>query len=204
MRNSETKDERRSRLTSVLAEAFIELGYRGATTAALAAKCELRENELYRLWDSKKAMFLCAVKSVYDSTIADWDQFSDSSSSTSMAQRVLDYQAKGHGHAGFYRIVFSGLHETNDADIKASLRRMYRGFHKAIAKMILQHHDMAGTEMTDDFRDRADLSAWALIGLGAIADIDLCIQLTSSGKRERLIRDAGQHLLNLPIQTPKN
>ena len=64
MANPSKIDDRRRQFTPRVATAFIELGYRGTTTAELAQRCGVRENVLYRIWPTKKAMFLDAVEYV--------------------------------------------------------------------------------------------------------------------------------------------
>ncbi|NIL95921.1 MAG: TetR family transcriptional regulator [Planctomycetales bacterium] len=196
-------EQRRVRLLPILTQAFIELGFRRATTAELAARCQLRENELYRLWKNKKAMFIDAVQQVYDSTLKAWSQLSVADESTSMAQRVLAHQAIHQGRMGFYRIVFAGLQETDDTEIKAALRNLYRKFHASIVEMMIQHHAVPLADMSRakqaEARDRAELAAWAMIGLGAIADIDRCVNLTSATKRQHLMKTVGKTLLDFPV-----
>ncbi|MEZ6193430.1 MAG: TetR/AcrR family transcriptional regulator [Phycisphaerales bacterium] len=64
--------ERRAELVPVLAQAFADLGYRRATTAELAERCGLRENQLYRLWPNKKAMFLASIDYLYEFSAETW------------------------------------------------------------------------------------------------------------------------------------
>ena len=58
-------DEQRKKLLPIVCQTFSELGYRRTTTAELAAKCQVRENILYRLWPDKKAMFLRRLKTSF-------------------------------------------------------------------------------------------------------------------------------------------
>ena len=51
-----SKAERRAEFIPILANAFAELGYRRATTAELARRCDVQENILYRLWPDKRSM----------------------------------------------------------------------------------------------------------------------------------------------------
>ena len=66
--------ERRETLLPRLARAFAELGYRRTTTAELARRCRTRETTLYRLWPDKKAMFIAAIRYVYDLFESTWRQ----------------------------------------------------------------------------------------------------------------------------------
>lgn len=205
MAKQETPEQRRVRLLPILTQAFIELGFRRATTAELAARCHLRENELYRIWKNKKAMFIDAVQQVYDTTLKAWSQLSVADESTSMAERALAHQAINQGRMGFYRIVFAGLQETDDAEIKAALKKLYRKFHESIVEMMLEHHAVSLADMSRakkaEARNRAELAAWAMIGLGAIADIDRCVKLTSAQKRQHLMKTVGKTLLEFPVPT---
>ncbi len=148
-------------------------------------------------------MFIDAVQQVYETTLKAWSRLSVADDTTSMAQRVLAHQAINQGRMGFYRIVFAGLQETDDAEIKAALRNLYRKFHEAIVEMMLQHHALPLADMSRakqaKARDRAELAAWAMIGLGAIADIDRCVNLTSAPKRQHLMETVGQTLLEFPV-----
>ena len=205
MANQETSSERRSRLLPILTKAFIDLGYRRATTAELAKRCGLRENELYRIWKNKKAMFIDAVQQVYDNTMKDWSKLADAEDSSSMAERVLAHQASNHGRMRFYRIVFAGLQETDDVEIRAALRDLYRKFHKSVVEMLVQHHAGSNPDNAQDTQEevesRAESAAWALIGLGAIVDIDRSVKLTSADRRQELIETIGKTLLKFPAST---
>lgn len=195
------QEQRRAELSPVLADAFAELGYRRATTAELAARCDLRENELYRLWKSKKEMFICAIQGIYDSTIARWNDVLQKSRSKSAAETILDHQASNHGHAKFYRIVFSGLQESNDPEIKAVLKNLYRQFHAVIVDLVAEHRGVEKSQLTDDEFLEIQLTAWALIGVGAMTDIDLTLGLSSARKRKQLIQQMGNKLLASSCET---
>ena len=49
MSRQSNKPNKRAELLPKIAEAFGELGYRRATTAAIAARCEVQETTLYRM-----------------------------------------------------------------------------------------------------------------------------------------------------------
>ena len=65
-------DEKRKELLPIVAQTFAELGYRRATTAELALRCEVRENILYRIWSDKKAMFIASIDYVYEQAASVW------------------------------------------------------------------------------------------------------------------------------------
>ena len=67
-------NERRLELVPIVARTFAELGYRRTTTAALAERCKVRENILYRLWPDKRAMFVASLDYVYQLSEETWAQ----------------------------------------------------------------------------------------------------------------------------------
>ena len=116
----------------MIAAAFAELGYRRATTAELAARCDVQENTLFRLWGDQKS----------DVPRRDRPHIHGLGRAlATAAQRrsrrphtrgnvCFDYEASHHGETGLYRIVFAGLSEADDPEIAAALRRMFRRYHK--------------------------------------------------------------------------
>ena len=185
-------DERRREYLPVIARTFAELGYRRATTAELAERCSVRENILYRLWPDKKAMFIAAIAYVYDLSVQVWTKLlTESDGQTSVAGRLLDYEAAHHGEFGLYRIVFAGLSETDDPEIRDALAEMYRRYHCFIRRQIGTHRDQEGIAGAPE----ALLAAWAVIGLGTVANIGRELGLLTDRKRRRLIGKIGRSLL---------
>ncbi len=89
-RPSQAKQKRLD-LLPVIARAFAELGYRRTTTAALAARCKVQENILYRLWPDKKAMFIASIDYVFDLSERIWESQLESKAKGSAAERLLAY-----------------------------------------------------------------------------------------------------------------
>ncbi len=178
----------------IVARTFSELGYRRTTTAELAQRCRIRENILYRLWPSKKAMFLAAIDYVYDLSAETWQRIIDQEDGASTAaERILDYEGRHHGEFGFYRIVFAGLSESDDPEIRTALKKMYSRFHGLISQQIGNHQsgrDRIGEETSPE------LLAWAVMGLGTVANIGREMNLLSAGQRRQLIAETGRLLLD--------
>jgi len=187
-------DERRRELIPTVAKTFAELGYRRATTAELASRCEVQETVLYRLWPDKKSMFVAAIDHVYDRSTVMWEQLlaGAAGDQRSAAERLLDYESTHHGEFGLYRIVFAGLSETDDAEIKAALRHMYQRYHAFVVRRVTEHRD-------DGERADAVLSAWALIGMGTITSIGRELDLLTARDRRRLWQRVGTLLLEEPM-----
>lgn len=185
--------ERREELLPLLAAAFAEMGYRRATTAALAKRCGVQEPILYRLWADKKAMFLAAIEHVYALSERIWSQVSrDDGGDSSAAQRILAYEADHHGEFGLYRILFAGLGETDDPEVEAHLRRTYLRFHRFVRDRIREHRQ---GRLDESGAPDADTAAWAILGVGTMASVGRELGLFAAKNRKRLLAEAGRALL---------
>lgn len=184
--------EKRRATIPVVAKAFAELGYRRTSTAELAQRCGIQENILYRLWSDKKAMFIASIDFVYDLAAGIWAEVLANPRGGSPAEKVLDHEARHLGEFGFSRIVFAGLSETDDPDIRRALSRMYQRYQTFVCEQVKAHGEQAGREKkpSDD-----DLTAWALIGLGTVALIARELKLLGERDRRRLLVEVGHSLL---------
>ena len=192
MPRPDLSSQRRLEFAPILAKTFAELGYRRTTTSALAEACGVQETILYRLWSDKQTMFLAALDHVYDLSERTWATLlSDTEDKYSQAQRILRYEADHHGEFGFYRILFAGLSETDDAEIRKGLRRLYRKFLSFIEGKVASHRgDREGANEI-----HAELLAWAILGLGTVSSIGRELGLLSLAKRRSLFLDVGGKFL---------
>ncbi|MCH7885330.1 MAG: TetR/AcrR family transcriptional regulator [Planctomycetes bacterium] len=184
--------KRRKRLLPIIAQAFAELGYGRATTAELAQRCKVRENILYRLWPNKKAMFVASIDYVYEQSAATWREIlADIDDSADAAGRLLKHEAEHHGESGLHRIILAGLSQTDEPEIRDALRSMYGRFHRFIRAQIVAHRKGEDNGTLPD----ATASAWAIVGLGNLANISRELGLLTDRGRKRLFSDAGRLLL---------
>jgi len=197
-------EERKTELIPVLAKAFADLGYRSATTAALAEACGLRENQLYRLWPSKKAMFLSTLDYLYELETRWWaEQLAgedDASSQTAdpgrAARRILDEEGKRRGETGLHRIIFAGLSESDDPEISAALTAMYQRFHQFIAD-VLKRHAKARGDALPDHAAAPNLAAWSLIALATFSNIAREFDLFPVATQRKLMAQVGASVAGL-------
>jgi len=186
-------DEKRDELLPIVATAFAELGYRRATTAELARRCGVRENILYRIWSDKRHMFIAAIGYVFELSRQIWDELlADGNGETTPAERLLDHESRHLGEFGHYRIVFAGLSETDDPEIRAALADMYRQYQRFVRERIAEHRDVREDGEVPD----AGLAAWGVVGLGTVASITRELGLVSERQRRRLFRAVGRALLD--------
>ncbi len=184
-------EEKRAKFLPVIAGRFAEQGYRRTTTAELAEACGVQETILYRLWPGKKRMFLAAIEYVYENSAHIWRQVVDRpSKGGSRTERLLEYESRHLGELGLYRIIFAGLSETDDPDIRAALRRMFRSFHGEISERIGEHRQGRRLRAVD-----IEQAAWAFVGLGMVANLSRDVRLFGEKKRRSLIGEVGRLLL---------
>lgn len=187
--------ERKALVLPRLARAFAELGYRRSTTAEIARRCRARETTLYRLWPDKRAMFIAAIRYVYELSESTWRKIeSDKAASGSIASRLIEYEAAHHGEFGHYRIIFAGLSESDDPEIRIALADVFSRFVEFLQVQIERGRvgpKAAGKNGALSPR----LAAWAFLGLGTISNIVRDLELMGTRSRERLFREVGHFLL---------
>ena len=185
--------EKRKKLLPIVARAFAELGYRRATTAELAQRCEVRENILYRLWPTKKAMFIASIDYVYEQAAGTWQEvLSETDDRAGAAVRLLTHEAEHYGESGLHRIIFAGLSETDEPEIREALRKMYGRFHRFIRGQVVAHRNGGGSKTLPD----ETISAWAMVGLGNVANISRELGLLTNRGRKKMFGEAGRLLLD--------
>ena len=185
-------DEQRKKLLPIVCQVFSELGYRRTTTAALARRCGVRENILYRLWPDKKAMFLAAIDDIFESRAEMWGEIlADQPSAAQTLERLVAYEAKHQGEFGFYRVVFTALAEADDAEIRAALIRMYRRFHQLVCRQV-----EAGREKDGEHGGLpVDAAAWGLLGLATVSNIIRELELLRPRQREDMFANVAKYLV---------
>jgi AcrR family transcriptional regulator len=195
------------RLLPIIAKAFAELGYRRATTAMLAQACGVRENVIYRVWPSKKEMFIAAIDYVWGSSSEIWTALLENSRPTKgddAVKHLLEYESTHHGEMGLYRIVFTGLGELDDPEIAAAMRRMYEHFHTFIVRQVAGARRTArpmtarGRKVKGRDNASADepLVSWALIGLATVANIGSALGVPDKRQRSLLYTSIGNLLVD--------
>jgi AcrR family transcriptional regulator len=200
MPRADRSNERRAELLPIIAGTFAELGYRRATTAELAKRCGVQETILYRLWADKKTMFLAAIEYVFDISMAIWTDISSTSADASPAEQVLNYEAEHLGELGLYRILFAGLNEFDDPEIRETLRATYRRFAQWIEERVVEHRRREPS--AEPHPVGAADAAWAAVALGTIINIGRDLDFLTPSDRGRLLNRVGRLLLD-PLPSTK-
>lgn len=182
--------KRKPEFLPILARVFAESGYSGATTAAIAQACELPENVLFRLWPSKKAMFIDTVDFVYENTVHIWTHVLESlPENADPLEYLLDYESKHIGEFGNFRVVFSGLGSSDDPQLKEAVRSLYHKFHKFLVKLFSRYVTPGKGELS------LDALAWGFIGLGTVINIANDTGLLGPRSRKTVFAEVGRALL---------
>ena len=190
MARPSTLEDKRREFLPIVAGAFAELGYRRLTSAELALRCGVGENVLYRIWDDKRAMFVAALEWVYIASERAWERLlAETPAGEGSFLRLLSYEAQHLGEHGLYRIVFAGLSETDDPEIRAAMRDLYGRFHAFIRQQISVHRGAQAQCALD-----AETAAWAIVGLGTVANVGRELGLIGGERREALVWNAGRLL----------
>ena len=184
--------EKRTELLPILAEAFASAGYSKATTAELSRRCGVQETVLYRLWPDKKAMFLASIDHVFERSMAIWTGLLEGASDKATgAERILAHEAVHHGEFGLYRVLFTGLDEVDDDEVREHLRVTYRRFQRYVRDRIAEHR--AARRVRGGLSP--DAAAWAILGLGTIASIGRELGLLTTTARRELLAGIGRALI---------
>jgi AcrR family transcriptional regulator len=184
-------DEQRKRLLPIVCQVFSELGYHRTTTAELAARCQVRENILYRLWRDKKAMFLAAIDDIFQRRAERWGRLlAEQGSAEETVNAMVAYEAKHQGEFGFYRVVFTALVEADDPDVRKAISGMYRRFHERLSKLIESNREEDSPTGLS-----ADSTAWAMIGLATVSNIIRELELLRPRQREDMFARTAKFLI---------
>ena len=178
-------DARRAALLPKLVAAFAKGGYDRTTTATLAAACGLRENQLYRLWPSKRDLFLAAIDHVRQEQLNWWAGFVErhGGPADALLDALLDEEASTRGSSGQHRITFAGLGRSDDAEVRAALRTLYRDLHRFLKELL----EELGTE-------DAEAAAWGLIALGTLSNIAVELRLFNRDMQHRVLEGVGRSI----------
>lgn len=183
-------DEQRKALLPIICQTFRDLGYRRTTTAELALRCKVRQNILYRLWPDKKAMFLAAIDDIFQSRSEKWEGvLADLPDPEMRVERLIAYETQHQGEFGFYRVIFTALAETDDAEMRDALIRMYQQFHRLVLQRIAPE-----TKSTQHASGASD-AAWGLVGLATISNIIVELDLLGPRQRMRMFTAVAKSLI---------
>jgi len=186
--------ERRRQLLEVAAKLFAERGYRGTTTAELAAEAGITEPILYRHFENKLDLFVTLVGEIGREVLDAWQEALDGTDNPKQRlHKLLAANPATHPRSSsVYRVIFQAMTELNgDPEIAKAIRRHVSKLH-AFLKQEVTALQKARVVRSDE---PAEGLAWLLVdiavGYGMVAPLGPQRRSSSAGRRnlERLLQD---------------
>ncbi|HOW70760.1 MAG TPA: TetR/AcrR family transcriptional regulator [Phycisphaerae bacterium] len=133
--------DRRKQLLDSAARCFAEHGYRGTTTAMIAAKAGISEPIIYRHFKTKHDLFIALIEKVADEVFDNWQKATRNAKSPLEKLQVLMYQNPATFDprtAGVYRLLFHASTETSEPAIQQAIRDHYDRYVRSLASVMAE------------------------------------------------------------------
>jgi len=161
MARMKAQDRRRQLLESA-AQCFARHGYRGTTTAMIAAEAGISEPIIYRHFKNKHDLFVALIEKVADEVFANWQKATRNAASPLEKLQVLMYQNPATSDprtASVYRLLFHASTETSEPAIQQATHHHYQRYVNSLASVVSEAQK-AG-QIRDDVP--AEWLAWQII-----------------------------------------
>ena len=169
-------EDRRRQLLESAARCFAEHGYRGTTTAMIAAEAKISEPVIYRHFKTKQALFIALIEKVADEVFENWQKLTRRASTPLEKLQLLMFQnpaTSDPGTARVYRVLFHASTETSAPAIQKAISRHYERYVQALAA-IMSEAQAAG-QIRNDLP--AEWLAWqiihAAVGFAMVRPLDI-------------------------------
>ncbi|GMU22333.1 MAG: hypothetical protein AMXMBFR13_24190 [Phycisphaerae bacterium] len=138
-------EDRRKQLLETAAGCFAKYGYRGTTTAKIAAEAGISEPIIYRHFANKRELFIALIEKVGDDVFGNWQQAMRHARSPLEKLQVLLYRNPATSDpwtARVYQLLFHASTETNDPAIQQAIRDHYERYVKALAGVMSEAQEV--------------------------------------------------------------
>lgn len=166
--------ERRRQLLEVAARVFAQRGYRGATTAELAAEAGVTEPILYRHFESKLDLFVTLIDEVGNEVIATWQRTLEPlDDPRDRLQTLLEGNPATHARGkGVYRVIFQAMTELNgEGEIADAIHSHLSGLHAFLRGEVLALQEAGVVRSDEPPSALAALLINVAIGYGMVSPI---------------------------------
>lgn len=160
-----TGPERRAAILKAAATTFAQLGYRGSTTADIAAAAGITQPMLYRHFSSKHQLFLEVLDHLADPIMELWQ---DATDLHAMGSRYMEFSARNQE---VLRLRFHALAESADPEIRERLRRSLQRMTDAVMSVVLRMHADGRTPEGAT----AESVTWLFNAIGQTIDVGLLL-----------------------------
>jgi len=188
---------RREQLLDAAVEAFAESGFRGASTAGIAARLGVSEPTLFRHFSSKQALYLAAIDRSGDRLIEQWRTISAGCATPLEALLEIGrwYAAELQRDSRHLLLRFRSYAEAGDAEAAERVRARFREVF-AFVEDLQERARREGLVAADtDTRARA----WLFMAIGTLLDVTQVAGLSSDLRLEDM-----PALMQLALPPPSN
>ena len=168
--------DRRRQLLDSAARCFAMHGYRGTTTAMIAAEAGISEPIIYRHFRNKHDLFVALIEKVADEVFENWRRATRRLDSPLEKLQMLLYQNPATSDprtAEVYRLLFHASTETDEPEIQQAIRDHYERYVESLAT-VMAEAQQAG-QIRNDFP--AEWLAWqishAAVGFAMVRPLNI-------------------------------
>jgi AcrR family transcriptional regulator len=154
--------DRREQLLKTAAQCFAKHGYRGTTTAMIAAEAGISEPIIYRHFKNKQDLFVALIDKVGDEVMNNWKQATRGARSPLEKLQTLLYRNPATADpwtASVYQLLFHASTETAEPSIQQAIRDHYDRYVRTLSS-VMSEAQRAG-QIRDDVP--AEWLAWQII-----------------------------------------
>ena len=154
--------DRRVQLLNSAAHCFAQYGYRGTTTAMIAAEAGISEPIIYRHFATKQDLFIALIEKIADDVFCNWQRATQKASTPLEKLRVLLYNNPATNDpttASVYQVLFHASTEVSEPAIQQAIREHYQRYVQSL-EAIMKEAQEQGQIRTDV---PAEWLAWQII-----------------------------------------
>ncbi len=154
--------QRRQQLLDSAARCFANYGYRGTTTAKIAAEAEVSEPIIYRHFKNKHELFIALIEKIADDVFQNWqDATVDMKSPLEKLKILLYHNPATHDPRtrSVYQLLFHASIEVSEPEIQKAIQNHYERYVRSLASVMAEAQE-AGQIRSDV---PAEWLAWQII-----------------------------------------
>ncbi|MGH7786245.1 MAG: TetR/AcrR family transcriptional regulator [Candidatus Binatia bacterium] len=194
---------RREQLLDAAVEAFAEHGFRGASTANIAARLGVSEPTLFRHFPSKRALYLAAIDRSADQMIAQWRAIAADCATPLEALLEVGrwYFAELQRDSRHLVLRFRSYGEATDPEVGERVRAHFR----EVFAFVQDLHERARSAGLIDANTDTAARTWLFMAIGTLLDATQILGLRDDLRLEDMpgLMMAAMPSLAHPPQNPR-
>lgn len=139
-------EDRRQQLLVSAARCFAKSGYRGTTTAMIAAEAGISEPIIYRHFKNKQDLFIALLEVVAEEVLHNWEEATRSVKTPLEKLQQLLYRNPATADPwtrSVYQVLFHASTEVSDPKIQQAIRDHYERYVRVLASVMSEAQDAA-------------------------------------------------------------